>query len=220
MKQFCITCLLVLFGITVFGQLNLLQQSWEFNWYWMPNDATLQPNDISFVFPSGNKTANSLLTRYSDAVPSTLTTTIRIDVLSGEPVFEYDYGPDNPCTNPATIRPYFEVAGISDKRKGSPFTGGTSFPIDGQYLRWWSNPVAIVLAQGTYTISVPYTPSAWTSVYGVRGTDSQEATDGFNYVLNHLGKVGFTFGGGCFFGHGVWTSGGDARLTVLQYDVN
>jgi hypothetical protein len=29
-----------------------------------------------------------------------------------------------------------------------------------------------------------------------------------------------TFGGGCFFGHGVWVSGGDARFILNNYVIN
>jgi hypothetical protein len=32
-----------------------------------------------------------------------------------------------------------------------------------------------------------------------------------------LGNVGFSFGGGCFYGHGVRVNGGGAKFVVKNY---
>ena len=43
---------------------------------------------------------------------------------------------------------------------------------------------------------------------------------GFQDALGDLGHVGMTFGGGCFFGHGVNISGGTARFSLISYTVS
>jgi hypothetical protein len=45
------------------------------------------------------------------------------------------------------------------------------------------------------------------------------ATAGFKQAMANLGNVGFSFGGGCFYGHGVRVSGGGARFAVISYAV-
>jgi len=41
---------------------------------------------------------------------------------------------------------------------------------------------------------------------------------GFDKLLRSMGKVGFTFGGGCFFGHGVSVSGAMFYMTCFVID--
>jgi hypothetical protein len=42
---------------------------------------------------------------------------------------------------------------------------------------------------------------------------------GFKQAMANLGNVGFSFGGGCFYGHGVRVSGGGARFGITSYAV-
>ena len=73
-----------------------------------------------------------------------------------------------------------------------------------EFGRWWSDPVSYTLAaNGLVTISVPFDPSQWTSVYGKRGNLDQTTLSAFNAMLANPGNLGMTFGGGCFAGHGV-----------------
>jgi hypothetical protein len=37
--------------------------------------------------------------------------------------------------------------------------------------------------------------------------------------MANLGNVGFSFGGGCSYGHGVWVRGGGARFAVTSFAV-
>jgi hypothetical protein len=59
----------------------------------------------------------------------------------------------------------------------------------------------------------------WTSVFGKKANVGAPATAGFKQAIANLGKVGFAFGGGCFFGHGVRVSGGSAKFAVTSYVV-
>ncbi len=159
-------------------------------------------NGLSFAFPaSQTKPINYLAQDRTAALieGSTLTFTVAIVATSGTPAFRYDTEAANTCVAPATVRPYFQ--------------GLESY---GDFERWWSNPSAIQVVSGvTAAISVPLTPDQWSSVYGAFGNSSQDANDGWHLSLNYPGKVGLSFGGGCFFGHGVYVTGGTAEFRLL-----
>jgi hypothetical protein len=59
----------------------------------------------------------------------------------------------------------------------------------------------------------------WTSVFGERANASAAATAGFKQAMANLGTAGFSFGGDCFYGHGVRVSGGSARFAVISYAI-
>lgn len=89
-----------------------------------------------------------------------------------------------------------------------------------QYYRWWSISGAYKLAPGSTTLTVQVSDlSQWLSVFGERADASADATAGFWQAMNNLGAVGFSFGGGCFYGHGVRASDGGARFVVTNYAV-
>ncbi len=56
----------------------------------------------------------------------------------------------------------------------------------------------------------------WVSVLGEKANASAAATVGFKQAMANLGNVGFAFGGGCFYGHGVRVSHGDARFQICS----
>jgi hypothetical protein len=57
----------------------------------------------------------------------------------------------------------------------------------------------------------------WSDVYGRFGND---APSQFADALKYVGHVAMTFGGGCFFGHGVNISGGPAQFILTNYTIN
>jgi hypothetical protein len=79
--------------------------------------------------------------------------------------------------------------------------------------RYWSNPVGLTLTNGPFALNILVTESNWTNVYG--GFNK----DGFDKLLKNMGNIGFTFGGGCFFGHGVSVSGGKAKFYVTSFTI-
>ena len=89
-----------------------------------------------------------------------------------------------------------------------------------EYYRWWSNPVSYTLADGTITLTTPLTPDQWSSVLGKFGNTDATSLAGFQNALANVGNVGMTFGGGCFFGHGVNVAGGTAQFKLLNYVIN
>jgi hypothetical protein len=128
----------------------------------------------------------------------TVTMTIAI---SGSPEFRYMLEASNTCDTPASVR--FLI-----QRRGDDLTK--------EFYRWWSNPSAIILAEGQHTMTVPLTPDQWSSVFGRKG----QATKGeFVAALREAERIGITFGGGCFFGHGVNVSGSDATFTMKDFAI-
>lgn len=163
---------------------------WYFNF---PTD----PNSVHYVLAAVNMEASS----YIDAGIQVITT--------GTPAFVYDLQPDNTCISPAHVRFLLQESG--DDLSG---TNGK------EYFRWWSNNVAYKLAPGRANLRARLTDlSQWTSVLGEKANASTAAAIGFKQALANLGNVGFAFGGGCFYGHGVRVRGGGASFAVTSYSL-
>jgi hypothetical protein len=160
-------------------------------------DFPTEPNSVHYVLAAVNMAASS----YVDA---------RILVTTTEtPVFVYNLEADNTCVYPAHVRFLLQ-------EKGDDLSGKNGK----RYFRWWSNTVAYRLASGSANLSVSLTDlSQWTSVFGEKANASAAATAGFKQAMANLGNVGFSFGGGCFYGHGVRVSGGGARLVATSFAV-
>ena len=90
---------------------------------------------------------------------------------------------------------------------------GADDDLYGASNRFWSNPVAVVLVPGEYTMIVELSPDQWTNVEGERSASS------FAETLKNMGNIGVTFGGGCFFGHGVNVSSGTARFNMTRFEL-
>jgi hypothetical protein len=127
---------------------------------------------------------------------------------SGTPIFHYRLKADNTCDYPAHARLYLQ-------RKGDDLSGRGEY----EFYRWFSNDVAYELAAGSAKLTAALTPDQWTSVFGKKGDYHPTATIGFVQALQNLANVGFVFGGGCYYGHGVNVSGGTARFTLSEYSI-
>ena len=102
------------------------------------------------------------------------------------------------------------------QRKGDDLSGQGEY----EYYRWWSKTAAYVLAPGNAVLTGDLTqPSQWISVYGKPGDGNVLA---FREALTNIGTVGMTFGGGCFFGHGVFVDpgSGSAVFKAMSYRVD
>ena len=163
-------------------------------WYF---DFPMSPNSVHYVLAAVNMTASS----YVEAKISVATT--------GTPVFVYNLEPGNTCIYPAHVRLLLQEQG--DDLSG---TNGK------QYFRWWSTSIAYQLAPGEADLSASLSDlGQWISVLGEKANASAAATAGFKQAIANLGNVGFAFGGGCFYGHGVRVSDGNARFAVTRYAV-
>ena len=66
---------------------------------------------------------------------------------------------------------------------------------------------------------VPLTSANFRTVEGEMA-DQDGTTEGwFASALANVSKIGVTFGGGCNYGHGVYTTNGSARFTLLSYEI-
>ena len=163
-------------------------------WYF---DFPTDPNSVHYVLAAVHMSASSYV------AARILVTT------SGTPVFVYNLEPHNTCVHPAQVRFLLQ-------EKGDDLSGRNGK----QYFRWFSNSVAYQLASGASNLRASLTDlSQWTSVLGEKANASAAATAGFQQAIANLGSVGFSFGGGCFYGHGVRVSGGGARFAVTNYAV-
>jgi hypothetical protein len=136
---------------------------------------------------------------------SALVITARVVVTGGAPAFQWKTEEGNNGTAPAGVRAIV-------------WSYNAAIPME--FQRWWSNPGVIRLidaAQGLVTLTIPITPDQWSSVYGKRGNLDASTLAGFNAALSRPYFVGLTFGGGSFFGHGVYLSGGDAEFQLLEF---
>ena len=140
--------------------------------------------------------------------PATHSVSMTFEILTtGTPNFNYVMESDNNCATPATVRLFLE-------RKNDDFSE--------EFYRWWANPASYELqaTPGEVTLTVPLTPDQWSSVYGKGGNYNADSLAGFQDALQNLGDIGMTFGGGCFFGHGVNVSGGTARFALISYTIS
>jgi hypothetical protein len=163
-------------------------------WYF---DFSTAPNLVNYVL-AGVKMAASSYVEARILVTTTKT-----------PVFVYNLQPVNTCIYPSHVRFLLQ-------EKGDDLSGAN----DKQYFRWWSNRVAYQLTSGRANLRASLTDlSQWTSVFGEKASASAAAAAGFKQAMANLGNVGVSFGGGCFYGHGVGVSGGSARFVVTKYKV-
>jgi hypothetical protein len=166
---------------------------------------TSQGSGWSFDFPRGTECkakencpgVRYVTTSYRKPIikSSTLTVTFEI-VTQGKVRFNYKLEPSNTCSSPATVRAFLQCA------------DDHLYAANG---RFWSNPIATILEPGTFTMAIKLNSDQWTNVEG------QNDRAGFEALLSKIGNVGITFGGGCFFGHGVNVGAGSARFVMTGF---
>ena len=121
----------------------------------------------------------------------------------GPVVFNYMTEPFNTCAAPASARPF-----IWANRN-----------LWGDNDRWWSNPETFPLTAGSATLTVPLVGSHWSNVNARFGNADPAAKAAFDLALQNVSSLGLTFGGGCFFGHGVYVRGGRAQFALVGYRI-
>ncbi len=203
-----LACLL-LWPTLAWAQPSMRAADWVFGYSpSMPAHPTQAVKGWRFAFPAYT---GKLPCRAKDACPSvhmltvpvagikgrSITVTGRI-VTSGPVQFSYRTEPANTCISP------FAIAHLYIERA-----------IDfSDYGRFWSTPLHIDLKAGAFSVTVNLNSANWTSVFGHRNAGR------FADTLAHARRIGLTFGGGCFFGHGVNVRGGTARFVVTKYAIN
>jgi hypothetical protein len=155
----------------------------------------------SFTFPAKGAGEVDYVTRpYSKAIEKGRTLAMTFDVAaSADAIWNHRTESSNVCS-----RPPASVRFILQKRGDDLRTANG---------RFWSNPGSVRLANGRYTLSVRLTEDHWTNV------DGQRSDSGFSTLLRNLGNIGVTFGGGCFFGHGVNMERGTAKFIMRSFEI-
>ena len=127
--------------------------------------------------------------------------------VTGSPVFDYRTHANNTCGigYPGTVRLFIQRAGDNLGAQGE----------FAQY-RYWAVSGFKELAPGLFVLEAPMAPDQWSDVYGAKGSDHPDL---FAAAVANAGRVGVTFGGGCFAGHGVFVHGGTAQFTINDFTV-
>ena len=111
---------------------------------------------------------------------------------------------ERPGTFPSILTMYFQ-------RRGDNWSGSGKF----EAYRWWATFASTIpLQAGEHELSVPLDGN-WTAVQTSSATSNPQA---FQDALRDADRVGFTFGGGDGYGHGVYATG-SARFVVTSFQV-
>lgn len=185
--------------------LTLAPATWQFS-ATTPMTSYSSGSALAFNFPveDGNHpTVNYFWTPQTRPMSGAMTALFGVTVSNPNVVFNYAFEPGNTCVFPAHVR-------LLMARNDYTKVNNKNF----EFTRWWSNPQAVQLAPGSFELVVPLTPDNWSDIYGQSGSANP---DQFALALQHPAMLGFSFGGGCFFGHGVNTSNGTATFVVINY---
>jgi hypothetical protein len=209
---FALSCVLIFaIGLLSAQGLSLNPRNWSFS-------ATVPITDyayngaVVFDFPvedGTHPTVNYFWTPQTKSISGALTAAFQIATSSSSVVFNYQFDSSNNCIDPAHVR--LLMARKDFNKTNNPDYANT---------RWWSNPTAALLTGGsTVQLRVPLTPDQWSNINGQSGNYDATTLNGFNKMLQQPAMLGFSFGGGCFFGHGVNVSGGMAQFLVWGYSL-
>lgn len=185
------------------GDLSLNRKDWTYtgNPLQWSNDAS---GALTFVFPS-KQTVNYTYewVKVPKVIYDSLTATITITVLTGTPVFHFDASQPANCT----MKPFVVLFMSSNWSSAS---GG-----NGDDDRWWAFADKVTLAPGPITLTARIDPARWLNVNGQTG-DTRPAQ--FQSATRNINGLGLTYGGGCYYGHGVFTTGGTARMAITHLE--
>jgi hypothetical protein len=185
------------------GSLSLQANTWEM----IANSPALRlENDAAghlvFDFPASGSMNYLYNVHPPQRIGGTLSVSLQVTT-DGPVVFNYMTEAINTCATPASVRPFIWAY------RNSP----------AEFDRWWSNPTGYTLAAGTTTLSIPLSADRWSSVFGKFGNADAAAQAGFASAIRNVSSLGLTFGGGCFFGHGVYVQGGRAQFALVGYQI-
>lgn len=187
----------------IVGSLPLAVSKWTsistpnpFPW---SNDAA---GALAFTFPGQSGLMNYAYykTGVKGSVSGAIAADISIRTMSGSPVWHFDLNQPAGCSTPPTVMIFVWSNDL----------------LWGEFDRWWAFADAYTLKNGDATVRAPKDPARWSSVYGKKGS---EAPANFAAAFDNVSAIGMTFGGGCFYGHGVFTSDGSAEMKVRSVRV-
>lgn len=164
-----------------------------------------------FDFPTGLPIAGGAgyLTR-PFKIPATakgLQMRYTIDTYGTTPWFDFRTNTNNTCNLPGPNQPPISRARLMI---------WISPDLSTQTYRYWSQVGVMQLGAGSFIVKADFDPNLWTDVYGASGASNPAA---WKYILQNANRAGVTFGGGCFYGHGVFIDEGTgmARFTINSF---
>ena len=179
-------------------------QGWEIRYSTAVKlNAPVSGQEFSFNFPRSPGSVHYITKPVTPAASGAARAAFTITT-TGDPVFDYRTAADNSCDAPAAVRLFLQ-------QQGDDLSGAGPY----EFYRWWST-AGTVLQDGSFTLDVALNPALWRSVLGKTGDANPRA---FAAAIANLEHVGVTFGGGCFYGHGVRILNGSALFTLKQFAV-
>src|SRR5262245_7840033 len=129
-----------------------------------------------------------------------------VTAATGNPVFDFsDQGGAHQCGSTAYVVLFL-------------WDGGK---LSNEFGRWWWHPESgfdVLQVGDPVTITADLGDlTRWSSVFGAYASDSPAAAAGFAKV-KAAARLGVTFGGGCFFGHGDATKDGTATFRLERIE--
>lgn len=169
----------------------------------MPLSPLPHPDGWSFDFPQPDKAAGHVHYLTFKHGPLTGKTRIvlryRIEAEAGVQIY-----PTNYPGAASTLTMYFQ-------RRGDDWSGKGKF----EAYRWWSTfRHHVPLTPGEHELSVGLDEN-WTAVQSSTAANNPKA---FRDAIRDTERVGFTFGGGDGYGHGVYATG-PARFVLTGFEV-
>lgn len=155
---------------------------------------------LSITLPTWPNALGYLWTSPHGPLDGSLLVSFRIET-TGAPVVRWDLV-GNTCQTPATVRPFF--GRYSQRRRKIEYAD-----------RWWPVSSFAVLGPGVWSLLVPIDRTFYTGVQ-FTGLSNDAA---FALAASDPDLIGLSFGGGCFYGHGVGIEGGTMRLVLTEVRV-
>lgn len=175
----------------------------------------------TFAFPSKTKacpgaqcpSVHYVVTRSPPLLVGQAITMIGLIAASNDAVFNHQIeGTDNNTAGgvPASCHLFLQEAGDNLLGRGVY-----------EHYRWWAHADenSIIVRNGPFATTVELMPENWVNVRGRIGNKSVATQAGFANALAEVAFVGFTCGGGYFYGHGVNMESGTATFTLVAFDV-
>jgi hypothetical protein len=191
------------------AQVSMIADDWTFQYSAnVPVSPSPAPVGWQFEFPSQNG-VHYLVTRSPILKGKTSLILSGTVTVAPDATILHVPEPSSPSSNgPASCHVYFQEYGDNLSGRGRY-----------AYYRWWSHADVITLVSGTFSITTGFDPSQWSSVFGEFANASAAARSGWGKALAKPQWIGITCGGGSFFGHGVYVSGGSATFAMTNFAV-
>jgi len=130
-------------------------------------------------------------------------------VTGGNPVFNYRLQGSNTCETPGAEM--HVILGMTDwqwDRSEETYMAVESIRQTTPSYSW------DMTVNGSVRMTIPLDPSDW--IWRVNGQPATTNLNAWQKLVRHVENIGLTFGGGCFYAHGVNVTGGGVQFQLQQ----